>query len=191
MAVIDSLADKIIEYDFLIDETEKLRSSRFTVVENTIEIVEKQKNVNTKRSTVGHIKLFKKFLQSQNEYRNPENLEVEKLDKYIAQFILSVRKPSKGKENVSFNDSDMQYEPNSLTAMHSSIHRYLEDKLYSKNIKNDTAFRHSRAVLQSKKKELKGMGKGNLPNASKPFTTEEIKLLFEKTLLGPSKNLIC
>ena len=47
MAIIDSLADKIIEYDFLIDESEQLRNSRFAVVENTSEIIEKL-NSNTK-----------------------------------------------------------------------------------------------------------------------------------------------
>ena len=182
-----------MEYDYLVGENKHYlieglkHRSHFAAEENTSEREEKLKNNNTKRATKGHIKLFKNFLFSVCENRDPENIEAEKLDKYIAQFILSAKK-STVKDNVSLNDCDMQYEPNTLTAMYSSINRYLEGKSYPKNIKSDQAFRHSRNVLQTKIKELKEMGKGNHPNAAQYFTAEEIKILFEKKLLGSSKK---
>ena len=75
MAVIDSLADKIIEYDYLIDGAEQLQNLSFAVIENTSEIIEKQKNFNTKRTTKSHMKLFTNFLKSAPENRVPENVK--------------------------------------------------------------------------------------------------------------------
>ena len=66
--------------------------SRFAVVENTVDIIEKQKNASTRRITDGHMKLLKKFLLSVFENHESEQIKTEKLDKRIAQFILSVRK---------------------------------------------------------------------------------------------------
>ena len=80
-------------------------------------MVDKQKNINTRRCILDHIKLFKNFLLSAFESREPKNIEAKKLDKYNAQFILCVRKlPTK--ENFSTDDCDIQYKPNTFTALH-------------------------------------------------------------------------
>jgi len=44
-----------------------------------------------------------------------------------------------------------------------------------------------REVLAAKMKELKSLGKGNLPNAAQPFNDEDIRILVQKDLLGASK----
>ena len=45
-------------------------------------------------------------------------------------------------------------------------------------------FEKTRKVLQSKQKQLKKQGKGNKPKASVALTSEELKILYEKGLLG-------
>ena len=50
----------------------------------------------------------------------------------------------------------------------------------------DAEFEQARKALQSKQKDLKQKGKGNKPNASVALTEEEIKLLYDKELLGTS-----
>ena len=50
----------------------------------------------------------------------------------------------------------------------------------------DADFEQVRKALQSKQKDLKQKGKGNKPNASVALREEEMKLLFDKELLGMS-----
>ena len=50
----------------------------------------------------------------------------------------------------------------------------------------DSEFEQARKALQSKQKDLEQKGKGNKPNASVALTEEEIKLLYDKGLLGTS-----
>ena len=50
----------------------------------------------------------------------------------------------------------------------------------------DVEYEQAHKTLQSKQKDLKQKGKGNKPNASVALTEEEIKLLYDKELLGTS-----
>ena len=50
----------------------------------------------------------------------------------------------------------------------------------------DAEFEQARKALQSKQKDLKQKGKGYKPNASVALTEEEIKILYDKGLLGTS-----
>ena len=50
----------------------------------------------------------------------------------------------------------------------------------------DAEFEQARKALQSNQNDLKQKGKGNKPNASVALTEEEIKLLYDKELLGTS-----
>ncbi|CAB3994101.1 Hypothetical predicted protein [Paramuricea clavata] len=52
----------------------------------------------------------------------------------------------------------------------------------------DKGFERARKALQSKQKELKQKGKGNKPNASVALSEDEVKLLYEKELLGISSR---
>ena len=65
-----------------------------------------------------------------------------------------------------------------------SFERHLTKKSYSVSIINDLVFEKTRKVLQSKQKQLKKQGKGNKPKASVALTSEELKILYEKGLLG-------
>ena len=65
-----------------------------------------------------------------------------------------------------------------------SFERYLKKKGYSASIINNLVFEKTRKVLQSKQKQLKKQGKGNKPKASVALTSEELKILYKKGLLG-------
>ena len=65
-----------------------------------------------------------------------------------------------------------------------SFERHLKKKSYSVSIIDDLVFEKTRKVLQSKQKQLKKQGKGNKPKASVALTSEELKILYEKGLLG-------
>ena len=173
--VIDALANRILDLE-----------DRFIKVDpiDTRILVESQRNENTRRMTESHLRLFRQWLQTKDERRNLEEIEADKLDLYIAQFILGVRKSGySGKSN----DFEHEYEPQTLSAMHSSIHRYLGAHGYLMNIKTDERFRHSRDVLSAKMKQLKSIGKGNKPNASQPFTDNELATFTTLQLLGTSE----
>ena len=59
-----------------------------------------------------------------------------------------------------------------------------EEKGLFCSIINDLVFEKTRKVLQSKQKQLRKQGKGNKPKASVALTSEELKILYEKGLLG-------
>lgn len=185
-AVIDSLADRILSL-------ENHENYRFIDVNggDTLKMIELQKNKNTAKLTECHMRLFTLWLSQRSEFRNPEDLAPNELDLHIAQFLLGVRKQSSGTATVDLNSVDRQYEPQTLSAMHSSIYRYLSNKGYGVNIKQDDRFRHSREVLAAKMKELKSLGKGNLPNVAQPFTDDEIRIFVQKDLMGTSEFLFC
>lgn len=56
------------------------------------------------------------------------------------------------------------------------------------SIRKDATFNHSNQVLLSKRKNLKGQGKGNLKRKAEPLTKDEIMSLREKELLGKGNN---
>jgi hypothetical protein len=71
--------------------------------------------------------------------------------------------------------------------MFASFERYLKKK-NGLSIMMDTGFERARKALQSKQKELKQKGKGNKPNACVALSEDEVKLLYEKELLGISSR---
>jgi len=58
---------------------------------DTVTFIDSMKNENTTRKTKSDLKLFVDWLRKENELRNVENIEKEKLDQYLARFFLSVR----------------------------------------------------------------------------------------------------
>jgi len=175
------LANRILELENMV-ETRSDNDPRFVAVndEDTFDFTEAQQNANTRRVTDCHIKLFVSWLQQMNEMRRPDEISLKELDLYIAKFILGIRKEG----DRQLNDPERQYQPLTLQAMHSSIHRYLCSKNYQCNIKADDAFKHSRDVLAAKQKELKQLGKGNKPLAAQPFTDDDIMKMFHLQILG-------
>ena len=77
-----------------------------------------------------------------------------------------------------------EYEPDTLTSYHRSIDRFLKEKKYLYSLVNDKEFETSRAVLESKRKELKQKGKGCKPNAAEPLTISEENKLKEEGCIG-------
>jgi len=81
-----------------------------------------------------------------------------------------------------------EYEPGTLTGIQYSIDRFLREKKVPFSIKKDAQFGHSNQVLLSKRKNLKGQGKGNLKLKAEPLTKEEISSLRNQGLLGNRKS---
>ena len=71
------------------------------------------------------------------------------------------------------------YEPDTITAFHRCIDRYLRDVGYNLSIVSSPEFDLSCRVLQAKRKELKGKGLGNRPNRAKPLDDKVIDKLWE------------
>jgi hypothetical protein len=171
----DNLVNRILDL-------EGEESARFVDLSSTTsEFIDEQTNRSTKRITEGHCRLLKKWLKSKNENREMESIEPEKLNVYLAEFFLSVRKAD---ENLPLTDPARQYEPGTLLSMHSSFSRYLNSKQYGHNIKDSLVFNHSRQVLLAKMKELKSMGKGNRSHAAHSFTQKELEICAQQNLLG-------
>lgn len=175
MDEVDKLANTILEYE------------RFIDIQNTHQFVENSKNLNTKRATEGHIRLFRAWLQATNhDQRNPEEIPGTELDNLLARFFLGIRKQSSD-PSKSIDDVSIEYEPITLRSIHSSIHRYLTDHNYDHNIKESMIFQHSRQVLLAKLKQLKQLGKGNKPNSSQPFTSDDLLIMRSKNIIGSGK----
>jgi len=116
------------------------------------------------------VKLLEEFLRNEkNDEREVHTIEPAELNKYLAEFIHSVR--SKDGED---------YDPSSLRCLVSSIERHLKRNNYPVSIINDKQFELTRKCLQSKQKELKKVGCGNKDKAAVVLTDKEIDILYEK-----------
>ena len=151
-------------------------ASRFADINSVEQFIEDQENENTRKKTQQNVALLEEFLTLRNESRHIEEIAPKELNAYIAEFIITVRK----------KDGNEDYEPSSLRSLMASFERYLKKKNYGFSIMKDAEFEQARKALQSKQKDLKQKGKGNKPNASVALTEEEIKLLYDKELLGTS-----
>ena len=149
---------------------------RFALFEGTIDdFIDEQENKNTQAKTNRDKSLLELFLRSKKEHREVENIPPVELNELLSEFILTVR-TKEGKE----------YEPTSLRGMIASFERFLKRKNYQASIIKDLAFEKTRKTLQSKQKQLKKKGKGNKPNSSVALTEDEVRVLYEKGLLGIS-----
>ena len=144
-------------------------ASRFADINSVEQSIEDQENENTKKKTQQNVALLKEILTLRNESRLKVEIPPKELDAYIAEFFITVRK----------KDS-------SLRSLMASFDRYLRKKNYGFSIMKDAEFEQAYKALQSKQKDLKQKGKGNKPNASVAVTEKEIKLLYDRELLGTS-----
>ena len=138
------------------------------------EFILEHENKNTAQTTERDVRLLERFLKTKDEDRKIEDIPAAELNEFISEFIISVRTNSDGNE----------YEPTSLRSLMASFERHLKKQGYSASIINDLVFEKTRKVLQSKQKQLKKQGKGNKPKASVALISEELKILYEKGLLG-------
>ena len=153
-----------------------MEENRFAVLHTTAEdYVESLQNKSTKEKTERDVKLLKKYLAAQNEEREVSDINPQELDRYLANFIRSVRR----------KDGE-DYEPSSLRSLIASFERHLKKTNYPASIITDKEFELTRKSLQSKQKELKKAGRGNKERAAAPLSDSEVNILYEKNLLGVS-----
>ena len=117
--------------------------------------------------------MLERFLKTKDEDRKIEDISAVEPNEYISQFIIFVR-----------TKDGTDYEPTSHRSLIASFERHLKKKDYSANIINDLVFDKTRKLLQSKQKYLTKQGKENKLNASIALTSEELKELYDKGLLG-------
>ena len=92
-------------------------------------------------------RLLKKYLSAQNEQREVQEINPQELDRYLTDFIRSVRQ----------KDGE-DYEPTSLRSLIGSFERHLKNNNYPASIINVREFELTRRSLQAKQKELKKAG---------------------------------
>ncbi len=143
-----------------------------------------KKNTNTERVKDSYVQLFIDWLKQSNEFRSPLSIEFQRWICTVLGSISAQCSKANGKENL--NDDSNLYELSTPSGLHSSIFRYLRGNDYKYNIKQHIKFRHSRAVLAAKMKELKQMGKGNRRKAADSFSSELSKPN-DMNMLGKSK----
>lgn len=133
-----------------------------------------QKSVNTLRKTSSDMKCFYRYLKQINKNDvDILHLPASEFDHLLAKFYKDVRK---------INGDE--YEPSSLTGLQRSIQRYISDSGSKINILKDDEFLLSRKVLEAKRKNLVGQGKGNRPNATRALSLEEENKLFQSGALS-------
>ena len=114
------------------------------------------------------MKTFRRYLTS-----DPNLMSLSTLDLQLSKFFMKVKKLDGG-----------EYEPDSLTTLHRGIQRYFDDQGKKFNILTDPEFEKSRDVLAAKRKELKKLGMGNKPNATRELEKEEVDKMFNDGFFG-------
>ena len=147
--------------------------SRFKPLDKPIEeYITDQENKNTRAKTQRDVKLLTTFLLEKNEQRKIEEIQPEELNRYVSEFIVSVKRKD-----------GQDYGPSSPRGLFSSFNRYLKERKYSASIIEDIVFDQARKCLEARSKQLKKEGKGNKPNAAEALTDVEENILYEKNLL--------
>ena len=138
-----------------------MSEKRFVIHDSSVEeYVESLENKNTQGKTKRDVKLLNDFLRGEKkEERELSAITPEDLDRYLAEFIRSVRRKDGG-----------EYEPSSLRSLLASVERHLKKNSYPASIFSDRQFELTRRCLQSKQKELKKAGRGNKDKAAAPLT---------------------
>ena len=151
-----------------------MSEKRFVILDSSVEeYVESLENKNTQGKTKRDLKL----LNEKKEEQELSAITPEDLDRYLAEFIRSVRHKDGG-----------EYEPSSLRSLLASVERHLKKNCYPASVFSDRQFELTRRCLQSNQKELKKAGRGNKDKAAAPLTDQEIDVLDEKNLLGLSSG---
>ena len=80
------------------------QSNRFQSLDSSVEeFIDGQENENTKKKTKHDVALFHEFLVLKGEMRQMDELTPQELNKFLSEFLITVRKKEDNKE----------YEPNS------------------------------------------------------------------------------
>ena len=153
------------------------QTNRFQSLDSSVEeFIDGQENENTKKKTKHDVALFHEFLVLKGETRQMDKLAPQELDKFLSEFLITVRK----------KEDNEEYEPNSLRAFFASFERHLKKKKLWTLPYERRPVRANSESASVKAKGLKRKGKGNKPNASAALSEEDIHVLYEKDLLGSS-----
>jgi len=156
------------------EQTEQASSSDISSRDTELQqFIEKQANENTSKKTLSDMRIWERYCEQVGEARKIEEIPIQELDRLLGHFFKDVKK-----------QDGQEYEPDSLTSFQRSFNRYLSQKGATFNIIVDRAFAMSRETLAAKRKQLRSMGKGQKPNASKPITSEEQHRLFNSGQFG-------
>ena len=134
-----------------------------------------QKAKSTTSKEKSDLKTFMTFCASVGESRDLEIIPSVRLDKLLSNFFMKAV-TKKGK----------LYEPDTLTSIRNSLQRILDSKGRKVDIRDGPNFKKSKETLASRRRELKKLGKGNKPNATRPLSDEEVNHLFNVGYFGTS-----
>ena len=137
------------------------------------EFIESNKAKNTVKKTKSDLNGWYRWSEAAGETRKLEDIPVDKLNRLLSHFFVSVRKRN-GEE----------YEPVSLTAFQRSIDRHLREMGTNVSILTDREFEGSRKALEAKRKSLRRQGKGGKLNAAEPLSAAEENCLWSSGELG-------
>ncbi|XP_021363676.1 glutamine-rich protein 1-like [Mizuhopecten yessoensis] len=135
--------------------------------------VDQNENINTKKKTLCHMKLFEHFLNDVNELRQMHQIPTTELDSHLSKFLICVRQKD-----------GSEYQPSYLRGMLGSFERYLKRHRYGYSLISSHQFAGTREALKTKQKDLKKKGMGNKPMAADVITDSEINTLYETKQLG-------
>jgi len=145
-----------------------MAEGRFVSAWSVEEFILEHENKNTAQKTKRDVRLLERFLKTKDEDRKIEDIPAAELNEFISEFIISVR-----------TKNGNEYEPTSLRSLMASFERHLTKQGYSASIINDLVLVNpSKNSLRSKENGI------SRPEASVALTSEEIKILYEKGLLG-------
>ena len=130
-------------------------------------------SINTTKQTNKWIVAYKQWAKLRNKEVDIHTPPPFELDVILQSFYAEIKKQ---------NGDD--YEPNSLSAMQTSIDRYVKYNRYPHSILRDRDFAICRSVLEGKARFLRENGKGNRPNRAHSLTKDEEQVLWDCGQLG-------
>ena len=95
------------------------QTNRFQSIDSSVEeFIDGQENEDTKKKTKHDVALFHEFLVLKGETRQMDELTSQELNKFLSEFLLTVRK----------REDNEEYELNSLRVFFASFERHLKKK---------------------------------------------------------------
>ena len=149
---------------------------RFQLLPDSVDaLISGEENKNTAAKTRRDLSVVEMFLKRKGERNSIENIPPEKLNDYLAEFVLAVKR----------KDGE-DYEPSTIRGFIASVERHLREKNYVKSVVSDKEFRKTINAMKARFKMLKRDGKGNKPKASVALSDNEVDILYSKNILGSS-----
>ncbi len=127
----------------------------------------------TRKKMNNSMKRFEKFVRNYGEQNPVLELDIEFTDALLAVYLKTLKKPD-GED----------YEPISVQTYCACIRKYIAE--HKKDTEAEKSFPVALAALAAKKKELKGLGKGNFPNRAECLSDEQEEILWQTGGLGDS-----